>query len=90
MTDELHVCILLGTLADSWKFFIAVLKNSTLNNKLSMSAIKEYLFNEETKKKHRFGSYSDALITVKRERDNTRNSKNVQNHNNSRGWSKLG
>jgi len=45
--DELQSCLLLGTLPDSWDTLVVALNNSAPFGVLSMSMVKESLFNEE-------------------------------------------
>ena len=71
----MQACLLLGTLPDSWDTLVVALTNSAPLGVLSMSMVKESLFNEETRRKEQgITSQSEALVTERRGRSQTRNS----------------
>lgn len=70
----MQACLLLGTLPDSWDTLVVALNNSAPKGALSMSMVKESLFNEETRRKEQgITSQSEALVTERRGRSQTRN-----------------
>ena len=71
--DELQSCLLLGTLPDSWDTLVVALNNSAPGGVLSMSMVKESLFNEETRRKClNYTSRSEALVIENRSRSQSR------------------
>ena len=49
--EELLALLLLGSLPDSWETFVVTVSNSASNGVLSMDAVKDSMFNEETRRK---------------------------------------
>ena len=51
LDDELQALLLLSSLPDSWETLVVSLNNCAPNSVLSLSTIKESMFNEETRRK---------------------------------------
>ena len=51
LDDKFQVLLLLSSLPDSWETFVVSLSNSAPDGVLSLSMIKDSLYNEETRRK---------------------------------------
>ena len=47
LDDETRVCLLLGSLPDSWNTLVVSLRNSSLKEKVTLAIVRNSLFNEE-------------------------------------------
>ena len=64
LDDELQALLLLSSLPDSWETLVVSLSNFALNGVLSLSMVKDSLYNEETRRKDMGIDTSQALVTV--------------------------
>lgn len=77
LNDKLQVLLLLSSLLDNSEVLVVTLVNSTSNEKLIMSAVKNSMLNEEVKIKECglivTPNHSEVLVTKSRGRSKTRN-----------------
>ena len=66
--DETQALLLLSSLPDTWETLVVSLSNSAPNGKLTMSLVKDALFNEEVRRKDMSTNQSHALVTENRGR----------------------
>ncbi|CAA0814545.1 Unknown protein [Striga hermonthica] len=66
--DEMQSLLLLSSLPDSWETLVVTLSNSASNGKLSMSVVKDALFNEEARRKDMGTDKTHALVMENRGR----------------------
>ena len=85
--DEEQALLLLSSLPDSWETLVVSLSNSAPNGKLTMSMVKDALFNEETRRKDIGSDQSHALVTEKRGRQREGNQSRWRGRSKSRGRS---
>ena len=78
--DEVQALFLLSSLPDSWETLVISLSNSAPNGVVTMSMVKDSLFNEEARRKEQ-GTFSnsEALITERRGRSQNRYSRSYNN-----------
>ena len=66
--DEEQALLLLSSLLDSWEMLVVSLSNSAPNGRLTMSMVKDALFNKEARKKDVGIDQSHALVMERRGR----------------------
>ena len=54
LDDEVQTLLLLSSLPDNWETLVVSLSNSTSNGVITVNMVKDYMFNEETKRKEYF------------------------------------
>ena len=54
LDDEVQTLLLLSSLPDSWETLVVSLSNLALNGVITVNMVKDYMFNEETKRKEYF------------------------------------
>lgn len=92
--DEMQSLLLLSSLPDSWETLVVTLSNSAPDGKLTMSVVKDALFNEEARRKDMSTDETHALVTENRGRSQGKQQRNNrgkwQNRGKSRGRSSDG
>ena len=66
--DEEQALLLLSSLPDNWETLVVSLSNSAPNGRLTMSMVKDALFNEEARRKDVGVDQSHAFVTERRGR----------------------
>ena len=66
--DETQALLLLSSLPDSWETLVVSLSNSAPAGKLTMTMVKDALFNEEARRKDMSTNQTHALVTENRGR----------------------
>ena len=66
LNDETRVCLLLGSLLDSWNTLVVSLGNLALERKVTLAMVKNSQFNEEIRRKDFVGNDTHALVTKNR------------------------
>lgn len=66
--DEIQALLLLSSLPDSWETLVVSLSNSAPDGKLTISMVKDALFNEEARRKDMGTNQTHALVTEHRGR----------------------
>ena len=66
--DEMQSLLLLSSLPDNWETLVVTLGNSAPNGKLTMSMVKDALFNEEARRKDMGTDQTHALVMENRGR----------------------
>lgn len=84
--DEMQALLLLSSLPDSWETLVVSLSNSAPSGNLTMSMVKDALFNEEARRKDIDHGESHALIT-ERGRQQERSQDKRRGRSKSRGKS---
>ena len=89
LDDEVQTLLLLSSLPDSWETLVVSLSNLALNGVIIVNMVKDYLFNEETKRKELgISSNTEALVTERQERSKSRKPSSDYNRDKSREKSK--
>jgi hypothetical protein len=71
--DEVQALLVLSSLPDSWKTLVVSLSNSAPNGVMSMSMVKDDMFNEEARLKEQgISSHIEASVIEKRGRSKSR------------------
>ncbi|CAH9079859.1 unnamed protein product [Cuscuta europaea] len=86
--DEMQSLLLLSSLPDSWETLVVTLSNSAPNGKLTMSVVKDALFNEEARRKDMSTDQTHALVTENRGRSQGKQQRNSRGKWQSRGKSR--
>ncbi|KAB2629362.1 hypothetical protein D8674_034157 [Pyrus ussuriensis x Pyrus communis] len=68
--EELLALLLMGSLPDIWETFVVIVNNSASNGVLSMDAVKDIMFNEETRRKAS-GAVAGQLFVTKKSGKNS-------------------
>ena len=68
LRDETQALLLLSFLSDSWEMLIVSLSDSRPNRKLTMSMVKDALFNEKARRNDMSTNQTHALVTENRGR----------------------
>ncbi|CAH9145171.1 unnamed protein product [Cuscuta epithymum] len=77
--DEMQSLLLLSSLPDSWQTLVVTLSNSAApDDKLTMSVVKDALFNEEARRKDMSTYETHALVTENRGRSQENNKETVE------------
>lgn len=63
LDDELQALLLLSSLPESWKSLVVLINNSTPNGVVTLSTVKDSLYNKETRRKDIGTDTSQALVT---------------------------
>jgi gag-polypeptide of LTR copia-type/Zinc knuckle len=75
LNEELHILILLSSLLDSWETLVVSLSNSTPNDVVTLTMVKDNMLNEELRRKElEIISESSTLVIKNRGRSTHRNS----------------
>lgn len=69
LDDELQALLVLSSLPDSWETLVVTFSNSAADGKLTLSLVKDNLFNEETRRKESGTESPKALVTEVRGRN---------------------
>lgn len=69
LEDELQALLLLSSLPESWETLVVSLSNSAPDGQLTLSQVKDSMFNEETRRKDLGASSSEALVTENKGRN---------------------
>ena len=75
MVEELQALFLLSSLPDSSETLVVTISNLAPVSKLSLSILKDCLFNEEAYRKEMGADIDQALVTEERSRSKSRGSK---------------
>ncbi|CAH9062481.1 unnamed protein product [Cuscuta epithymum] len=86
--DEMQSLLLLSSLPDSWETLVVTLSNSAPDGKLTMSVVKDALFNEEARRKDMSTDETHALVTENRGRSQGKQQRNSRGKWQSRGKSR--
>ncbi|CAA0840400.1 Unknown protein, partial [Striga hermonthica] len=76
LDEELQALLLLSSLPDSWETLVVSLSNSAPEGKLTLTQVKDNMFNEETRRKDSGASSSQTLVTETRRRSKSRGRSN--------------
>lgn len=76
LDEELQALLLLSSLPDSWETLVVSLSNSTSDGQLSLTQVKDSMFNEEARRKDLGTNSSQALVTENRGRSKSRGPSN--------------
>ena len=76
LDDELQALLLLSSLPESWETLVVSLSNSAPDGALTLSQVKDSMFNEETRRKDMGSSSSQALVTENRGRSKSKGRSN--------------
>ncbi|CAH9105075.1 unnamed protein product [Cuscuta epithymum] len=87
--DEMQSLLLLSSLPDSWETLVVTLSNSAPDGKLTMSVVKDALFNEEARRKDMTTDETHALVTENRGRSQGKQQRNSRGKWQSRGKSRV-
>ncbi|KAK9119320.1 hypothetical protein Scep_017413 [Stephania cephalantha] len=66
--DELHALLILSSLPESWETLVVSLSNSAPGGVLSLSMVRDSLYDEETRRKDKEIDTSQALVTTEEHR----------------------
>jgi len=80
--EELQALFLLSSLLDSWETLAVTISNSAPGSKLSLSIVKDCLFNKKARRKGMSADINQALVTEGRGRSKSRGSKGKGKGNN--------
>ena len=72
LEDELQALLILSSLPESWETLVVSLSNSAPSGQLTLSQVKDSMFNEETKRKDLGSSSSQTLVTKNRGRSKSK------------------
>ncbi|CAH9074170.1 unnamed protein product [Cuscuta europaea] len=86
--DEMQSLLLLRSLPDSWETLVVTLNNSAPDGKLTMSVVKDALFNEEARRKDMSTYQTHALVMENRGRSQGKQQRNSRGKWQSRGKSR--
>lgn len=83
LDDETQACLLLGSLPDSWDTLVVSLTNSAPKGTVTMSMVKNRLFNEELRRRDAASTSTgnQALVTENRGRSKSRGPKGYNKSN---------
>jgi transposase InsO family protein len=88
LDDEVQALLLLSSLPDSWETLVVSLSNSAPSGVITMSMVKDSMFNEEARRKEQgISSQSEALVTEKRGRSKSRKPRKYDSRDKSKGKS---
>ena len=89
LDDEVHVLLLLSSLPNNWETLGVSLINSALNGVITITMVKDSMFNEKARrKKLGISSNTEALVTERRRKSKSRKPYSDYNRDKSRGKSK--
>ena len=85
LDDKTRACLLFGSLLNSWNTLVVSLGNLAPEGKVTLTMVRNSLFNEEIRRKDFLGNDTHALVTENMGRSKSRR---PFRHNKSRGRSK--
>ena len=84
LEDEMQACLLLGSLPDSWDTLVVSLSNSAPEGKVSLSMVRNSIFNEEIRRRDVARNETHALVTERRSRSKSKGPRGHRDQSKSR------